>query len=295
MALAQQLARQRCAGSSSSSRRCQPQREPLTSLGLADDAAAAVAAACKQGCWQQQMPFAKLLLPARELTAGRLRVALPLLTTCCRSGCGPAGSSLQQQQQRPAAAGGAAGGGSSSSSRRRQGAGRGDRQLRLVHVQPLPGACQAAAASRSSRSVDAASPAAACAAAATQPPCLQYLGDLGADFVVFKNDEKTVDEIRAMNPAGILVSPGPGARTRSSSGGAGGSAAAAAASQEPVSSPCLWHLCCCTAGAVSFVSGKPADSGISLEAVAQLGPHFPLFGVCMGHQCIGEAFGGEAG
>lgn len=39
---------------------------------------------------------------------------------------------------------------------------------------------------------------------------MQYLGDLGADFVVFKNDEKTVDEIRAMNPAGILVSPGPG-------------------------------------------------------------------------------------
>jgi hypothetical protein len=39
---------------------------------------------------------------------------------------------------------------------------------------------------------------------------LQYLGELGADFVVFKNDEKTVDEIRAMNPAGILVSPGPG-------------------------------------------------------------------------------------
>ena len=35
----------------------------------------------------------------------------------------------------------------------------------------------------------------------------QYLGELGADFVVFKNDEKTVDEIRAMNPAGILVSP----------------------------------------------------------------------------------------
>jgi hypothetical protein len=39
---------------------------------------------------------------------------------------------------------------------------------------------------------------------------LQYLGDLGANFLVFKNDEKTVDEIRALNPAGILVSPGPG-------------------------------------------------------------------------------------
>lgn len=51
-----------------------------------------------------------------------------------------------------------------------------------------------------------------------------------------------------MNPAGVLVSPGPGA---------------------------------------------PEESGISLEAVAVLGPQFPLFGVCMGHQCIGRAFGGD--
>ncbi len=40
-------------------------------------------------------------------------------------------------------------------------------------------------------------------------------------------------------------------------------------------------------------AGKPEDSGISLETVRQLGPHFPLFGVCMGHQCIGQAFGGK--
>ncbi len=40
--------------------------------------------------------------------------------------------------------------------------------------------------------------------------CAQYLGDLGADFVVYKNDEVTVEEIRALNPAGVLVSPGPG-------------------------------------------------------------------------------------
>lgn len=40
---------------------------------------------------------------------------------------------------------------------------------------------------------------------------MQYLGDLGCDYVVYKNDEKTVDELRAMNPRGILVSPGPGA------------------------------------------------------------------------------------
>lgn len=40
---------------------------------------------------------------------------------------------------------------------------------------------------------------------------VQYLGDLGCDYVVYANDEKTVDEIKAMNPRGILISPGPGA------------------------------------------------------------------------------------
>ncbi|KAJ9514648.1 hypothetical protein QJQ45_028356 [Haematococcus lacustris] len=82
--------------------------------------------------------------------------------------------------------------------------------------------------------------------AASMP--LQYLGDCGCEYVVIKNDEKTTEEIRAMNPRGILVSPGP---------------------------------------------GKPIESGISLQAVRELGPDFPLFGVCMGHQCIGEAFGGD--
>jgi len=76
----------------------------------------------------------------------------------------------------------------------------------------------------------------------------QYLGDLGCEYVVYKNDEKTTDQIRAMNPRGILISPGP---------------------------------------------GRPEDSGISLQAVRELGPDFPLFGVCMGHQCIGEVFGGD--
>jgi hypothetical protein len=46
-------------------------------------------------------------------------------------------------------------------------------------------------------------------------------------------------------------------------------------------------LCLCVS------AGAPADSGICLQAVKELGPDFPLFGVCMGHQCIGEAFGGE--
>ena len=53
---------------------------------------------------------------------------------------------------------------------------------------------------------------------------------------------------------------------------------------------CKRHLlstcgCCCT--------GRPEDSGISLQAVRELGKEFPLFGVCMGHQCIGQAFGGR--
>ncbi|KAI7840842.1 hypothetical protein COHA_005488 [Chlorella ohadii] len=77
----------------------------------------------------------------------------------------------------------------------------------------------------------------------------QYLGDLGCEYVVFPNDAKTVEEIAAMNPRGILVSPGP---------------------------------------------GRPEDSGISLEIIQKLGPRgFPVFGVCMGHQCIGQVFGGN--
>lgn len=44
----------------------------------------------------------------------------------------------------------------------------------------------------------------------TQLHGVQYLGDLGCEHVVFKNDEKTIDELRALNPRGILLSPGPG-------------------------------------------------------------------------------------
>lgn len=76
----------------------------------------------------------------------------------------------------------------------------------------------------------------------------QYLGSLGCEHVVVKNDELTVQELEAMNPAGVLISPGPGA---------------------------------------------PEDSGISLQVCLELGPKIPLFGVCMGHQCIGQAFGGK--
>lgn len=76
----------------------------------------------------------------------------------------------------------------------------------------------------------------------------QYLGSLGCEHVVYKNDELTVAELEAMEPRGILVSPGPGA---------------------------------------------PEESGISLQICSDLGPTIPVFGVCMGHQCIGQAFGGK--
>ncbi|KAL1564375.1 Ankyrin repeat and SOCS box protein 2 [Salvia divinorum] len=76
----------------------------------------------------------------------------------------------------------------------------------------------------------------------------QYMGELGCEFQVYRNDELTVDELREKNPRGILISPGP---------------------------------------------GTPQDSGISLQTVLELGPTVPLFGVCMGLQCIGEAFGGK--
>jgi anthranilate synthase component 2 len=76
----------------------------------------------------------------------------------------------------------------------------------------------------------------------------QYIGELGYNFEVYRNDELTVDELKKKNPRGILISPGP---------------------------------------------GEPKESGISLQTVLELGPTVPLFGVCMGLQCIGEAFGGK--
>jgi anthranilate/para-aminobenzoate synthase component II len=50
----------------------------------------------------------------------------------------------------------------------------------------------------------------------------------------------------------------------------------------------------CTLIVAGCAAGRPEDSGISLQTVRELGPDFPVFGVCMGHQCIGEAFGGVA-
>src|SRR3954454_10170235 len=77
---------------------------------------------------------------------------------------------------------------------------------------------------------------------------VQYLGELGAEVVVRRNDELSVSEIEALGPERILISPGP-----------------------------------CT----------PAEAGVSVELIRQLAGKLPIFGVCLGHQAIGEAFGGK--
>jgi len=77
---------------------------------------------------------------------------------------------------------------------------------------------------------------------------VQYLGELGADLRVFRNDKIAVDEIAALRPERIVISPGP-----------------------------------CT----------PADAGISNDVIRRFAGEVPLLGVCLGHQCIGETFGGD--
>jgi anthranilate synthase component 2 len=77
---------------------------------------------------------------------------------------------------------------------------------------------------------------------------VQYLGELGCEVRVFRNDAITVDEVEAMHPARIVVSPGP--RT-------------------------------------------PKEAGISVEAIRRFAGRVPILGVCLGHQSIGAAFGGE--
>ena len=76
---------------------------------------------------------------------------------------------------------------------------------------------------------------------------VQYLGELGADPIVFRHDRITIDEITELDPDGILISPGP---------------------------------------------GDPDAAGISLELLVALEQAPPIFGVCLGMQCIGQAFGG---
>jgi anthranilate synthase/aminodeoxychorismate synthase-like glutamine amidotransferase len=76
----------------------------------------------------------------------------------------------------------------------------------------------------------------------------QYLAELGADVLVRRNDQITLEEIKRLNPERIVISPGP---------------------------------------------GDPDDAGISVEVIQQFGAKVPLLGVCLGHQCIGAAFGGR--
>ncbi|MHB1515758.1 MAG: anthranilate synthase component II [Acidiferrobacteraceae bacterium] len=77
---------------------------------------------------------------------------------------------------------------------------------------------------------------------------VQYLGELGADVRVFRNDQITVDDIRDLRPDGIVISPGP-----------------------------------CT----------PNEAGISVDTIQELGAETPVLGVCLGHQSIGQAYGGR--
>lgn len=75
---------------------------------------------------------------------------------------------------------------------------------------------------------------------------VQYFGELGAELTVWRNDAFTLDDVRALNPDAVVVSPGP-----------------------------------CT----------PSEAGLSVDVVRELGPEYPMLGVCLGHQSIGQAFG----
>ncbi|MBM4129133.1 MAG: anthranilate/aminodeoxychorismate synthase component II, partial [Nitrospira sp.] len=77
---------------------------------------------------------------------------------------------------------------------------------------------------------------------------VQYLGELGEDVKVFRNDKISLQEIERLNPERIVISPGP-----------------------------------CT----------PKEAGISVELIRYFAGKIPILGVCLGHQSIGAAFGGE--
>jgi anthranilate synthase/aminodeoxychorismate synthase-like glutamine amidotransferase len=76
---------------------------------------------------------------------------------------------------------------------------------------------------------------------------VQYLGELGEEVVVRRNDEITLPAIAPLRPLAVVLSPGP---------------------------------------------GTPAQAGICKDLLVELGPTLPTLGVCLGHQCLGEAFGG---
>jgi anthranilate synthase component II len=77
---------------------------------------------------------------------------------------------------------------------------------------------------------------------------VQYLGELGEEVIVKRNDEIDVAGIRALKPARIVISPGP---------------------------------------------GTPDDAGVSLKVMTELVGELPILGVCLGHQSLGQAFGGQ--
>lgn len=77
---------------------------------------------------------------------------------------------------------------------------------------------------------------------------VQYCKELGADLKVIRNDELTVEEIKALNPEKIILSPGP---------------------------------------------STPDDAGVTLDVIREFGDTTPIFGICLGHQSIAQAYGGE--
>lgn len=77
---------------------------------------------------------------------------------------------------------------------------------------------------------------------------VQYFGELGQEVRVIRNDAMTLDELRALAPSAIVISPGP---------------------------------------------GTPDEAGVSLDVLRELAGTVPIFGVCLGHQSIGQAFGGK--
>lgn len=83
---------------------------------------------------------------------------------------------------------------------------------------------------------------------------VQYLGELGtempvaSEIQVYRNDRISLEQIGQLQPAGLVISPGP---------------------------------------------GRPEDAGISLESIEKLGSNLPILGVCLGHQSIGQVFGGQ--
>ena len=77
---------------------------------------------------------------------------------------------------------------------------------------------------------------------------VQYLGELGAEPMVHRADALTLEQIDALAPDGVLISPGP---------------------------------------------GRPEDAGLSNEVISHFAGRVPVFGVCLGHQCIGQIYGGD--